>query len=43
MVTLARRARRRFPPGAAAEIWAEIRPKISQTHQPEAYMVMATI
>ena len=39
VVTLARRSRRFFPPGSAAEIWQEVRPLLADPRQPDAYLV----
>eukprot|EP00271_Cylindrocystis_brebissonii_P016760 TRINITY_DN411_c0_g2_i2.p1 TRINITY_DN411_c0_g2~~TRINITY_DN411_c0_g2_i2.p1 ORF type:complete len:1936 (-),score=317.53 TRINITY_DN411_c0_g2_i2:450-6257(-) len=36
LTTLIRRARRYFPPGAAAEIWAEFRPKMNEVEHNDA-------
>ena len=39
LIALARKSRRFFPPGAAAEIWRECRPLLADTNRPDAYLV----
>lgn len=39
LISLARKARRFFPAGSAAEIWQECRPLLADTNKPDAFLV----
>lgn len=39
LISLARKARRFFPVGSAAEIWEECRPLLADTNKPDAFLV----
>jgi proteasome activator subunit 4 len=43
LINLIRKSRRFFPPGSAAEIWAEFRGGLEDTHQPAAFEALGWI